>query len=279
MKIMYKYTVTITFGEVATSHIGMNEHGNILNNGLTYEDLLNAQNKFNNLGYETELINLKCLLSLQTIKDKCDDMKLSSFLDNDENSEPAYILIIRNGLDCILKKKNLTVNDMYLEHENLKHDKKYYCNRKNKVLNKIARYNLAFGNESIEPNYESNQGRIIGWNDILCTKLIRKKLHKFFGSKAKKLNAEGNYYYSSLSGIGFHGDVERRIVIGARLGNTMNLVFKWFLKSKPLSDPLILHLNNGDLYAMSSKATGYDWKKRNIPTLRHSAGSSKYTKI
>jgi hypothetical protein len=30
---------------------------------------------------------------------------------------------------------------------------------------------------------------------------------------------------------------------------------------------------------MSEKATGYDWKKKNTYTLRHAAGSAKYTTI
>lgn len=30
---------------------------------------------------------------------------------------------------------------------------------------------------------------------------------------------------------------------------------------------------------MSDKAVGFDWKKKNIPTLRHAAGSKKYLTI
>lgn len=40
-----------------------------------------------------------------------------------------------------------------------------------------------------------------------------------------------------------------------------------------------LNLHNGDMYIMSEKATGNDWKKRNTPTLRHSAGASKFRKL
>lgn len=33
------------------------------------------------------------------------------------------------------------------------------------------------------------------------------------------------------------------------------------------------------MYIMSEKATGYDWKKRSIYTLRHAAGCKKYLKL
>lgn len=38
-------------------------------------------------------------------------------------------------------------------------------------------------------------------------------------------------------------------------------------------------LHYGDLYIMSKKAVGTDWKKKIIPTLRHTAGNSKYTTL
>ena len=38
-------------------------------------------------------------------------------------------------------------------------------------------------------------------------------------------------------------------------------------------------LNHGDLYVMSEKAVGTDWLLKNTLTLRHAAGSRKYTTI
>ena len=51
----------------------------------------------------------------------------------------------------------------------------------------------------------------------------------------------------------------------------MNLHFNWFYNSKSVGETLKLTLNNGDMYIMSEKAVGNDWKKRSIYTLRHSA--------
>jgi hypothetical protein len=35
-------------------------------------------------------------------------------------------------------------------------------------------------------------------------------------------------------------------------------------------------LNDGDMYIMSDKAVGNDWKRSAIPTLRHCAGAKEY---
>ena len=94
------------------------------------------------------------------------------------------------------------------------------------------------------------------------------------------MKAEGNYYYNpEKCGIGYHGDSERKIVVGVRLGVSIPLCYQWFYKSKPIGDRIRLDLNHGDIYIMSAKAVGNDWRKRSIYTLRHSAGCDKYTII
>ena len=44
----------------------------------------------------------------------------------------------------------------------------------------------------------------------------------------------------------------------------MILKYSWYHNSKPIGKPVILELNDGDLYIMSEKATGNDWKRKNI---------------
>ena len=91
-----------------------------------------------------------------------------------------------------------------------------------------------------------------------------------------------HYYYDKyVCGIGFHGDSERRKVIGIRLGNgeSTPLHYQWFKNGEAIGERIILQLNGGDIYVMSEKAVGTDWKKRLIYTLRHATGCEKYTKI
>ena len=80
-------------------------------------------------------------------------------------------------------------------------------------------------------------------------------------------------------GIGWHGDSERRKVVAVRLGHEMDMQFCWFQDCKPVSEPLVLQLQHGDMYLMSEKAVGQDWHKRLPLTLRHAAGAAKFTSL
>ena len=95
----------------------------------------------------------------------------------------------------------------------------------------------------------------------------------------ENLECEGNRYNDiNKNGIGWHGDAERKKVIGLRLGKSMKLCFNWFKNSKSVGKKFET-LNSGDLYIMTEKTSGYDWKRRSIYTLRHSVGADKYTKL
>lgn len=59
----------------------------------------------------------------------------------------------------------------------------------------------------------------------------------------------------------------------------MPLYYTWFHNNNPASDIFKCIINHGDIYAMSEKATGNDWKKRKLYTLRHAAGLEKNIKI
>ena len=161
--------------------------------------------------------------------------------------------------------------------------------------NKQARYNIVFGDERKEQylsNYDEEQATntivVDRENDTLFSvepfdelpylSGIRAGLPKILGDKAKNLNAEGNYYYEERSGIGYHGDGERKIVIGLSLGKSTTLRYNWRLpisSAHPFPD-INLVVNNGDMYIMSEKATGFDWKKRSKVRVVHAAGHKSY---
>lgn len=110
---------------------------------------------------------------------------------------------------------------------------------------------------------------------------LRKNLGIYF-KEAEKLEAEGNYYYDvKKCGIGFHGDGERKKVIALRLatGKCEPIHYQWFLKGVPIGKRAIVELEDRDVYIMSEKAVGSDWKKKNVATLRHATGCEKFTKI
>lgn len=263
-------TITLTFGDNAVSHIGMNNINNELKEGFSYDDLNKCKSFFELNNYYCSLYNLNDLL-INCNTDINTDIK-----------DVASLLVIKNGLNYFLKNNNASIENLYKELKSFQWDTKYFDNRRNKVLNKQARYNICFGDLNIFPNYENKIGRIISFQNLNNMNFIRENLHNVIGDKAKSLVCEGNRYYDiNKCGIGWHGDSERKKVIGIRLGKTMDLCFNWYFKYKPIGEKLSISLNNGDMYIMSEKAVGYDWKKSKILTLRHSAGitNSKYTLI
>lgn len=251
-------TITLTFGEVAENHARMQQIGELANSGISIDELKLAQSKFEALGCRTEYIDLNAALeaSITTAK-------------------PAALLILRNGVDKLL---GTTADALFDEHKDLPVDK--HALMYGRVVNKHARHNLCFSDADQEPDYEDGKGRIISFARLPLTSQIRAKLPDLIGPKAVGLQAEGNYYYDiSKCGIGFHGDGERRIVIAARLGASMPIHYQWFHQNKPVGNRVEAIINHGDMYIMSEKAVGTDWKTRSTYTLRHAAGCPKFLKI
>ena len=103
------------------------------------------------------------------------------------------------------------------------------------------------------------------------------------GSKTKvEINVvEGNRYYNlKNTGIGFHGDTERVVVICISIGcDNYPMRWQWFKDGMPVGKSIDVTLNCGDVYIMSEKAVGADWKLKSKYTLRHSAGAAKYRSL
>lgn len=259
--------ITITLGDMAENHVGMQQIGQIVEpgQGFNITDLMLIKQTFDNFYIQTELIDL----SNKELNNINPDIILPS----------AYILIIKNGIDFILNvESNYNINQMFEEQSNLNVDK--LALMYGRVVNKKARWNLCFDDVSSEPDYINGKGRIISWNEIPITKTIYDKLSIYFGPKAQFLKAEANYYYNPfICGIGYHGDTERRKVIGLRLGNQMPLYYQWYYQNNPIGNRMSFNLSNGDIYIMSEKTVGTDWKKKNIYTLRHATGCDQYTTV
>nr|QBK92353.1 MAG: 2OG-Fe(II) oxygenase superfamily protein [Pithovirus LCPAC304] len=247
-------TITITFGEVCENHAGMQQVGRMAHFGFSFKDLEQAQAFFVARGHETTLIHL------------------NEALPEGIDAEDAYILLVRNGVGAFCD-----ATDLRMEHAKLSWDTK--AKMRGRVVNKRARYNVCYAPEAQEPNYPEGKGRIVAFEDVPLLNSIRAALPKALGTKAEGLFAEGNLYYDvTKTYIGFHGDGERKKVVAFRLGATMPLYYQWYQRTKPIGPLFTFQLNHGDLYVMSEKATGYDWKKRIIPTLRHAAGAVKRKK-
>ena len=57
------------------------------------------------------------------------------------------------------------------------------------------------------------------------------------------------------------------------------MCWQWFNDAMPVGNNINIRLNDGDVYIMSEKAVGADWKLRSKYTIRHAAGAKKYLSL
>lgn len=259
-----KTAITITFGDCAENHKGMQIIGKFADCGFTTEELTSTKEMFEREGCRCDYINLK--------------ERLLSTWDNPDSIEieDASVLIIRGGVTHMLSKVGFDADYIFQEQANLEVDTKAFMY--GRVVEKSARYNLCFDEKEQEPDYENKKGRIVAYNDVPLTRYIRHMLPTYLGEKARNLAGEGNYYFDAKTcGIGWHGDSERKKVVAMRLGVSIPLAYQWYYRGKRIGDTIRFDdVEHGDLYVMSEKASGWDWKRKLKPTLRHAAGSKKY---
>ena len=251
-------TITLTFGECGENHVGMEKIGTtgLKGTGFTIAFLKDLRTRCEAKGLKCMTANLATGLPSETVAD-----------------EEAKILVVRNALDVLLGIPKAH-EALFQEQAGLDVDKKALMYKR--VVNKKARWNLCFANEGHEPAYEEGKGRVVPWSDVPLTQKLRTVLMDLL--KVEDLMGEGNYYYdTSKCGIGYHGDTERRKVAAVRLGCEMPIFWQWYQGSKPVGSKMGLKLGGGDLYFMSEKAVGTDWKESSKLTLRHAAGCSDYT--
>ena len=247
-------TITITFGDCAENHVGMEKYGTLVEQGQGYT-----------------------VAELEHLEQTIPNAKLHRLPQLADQPEAA-ILIISGGVDFLLANTPWKTADLLAEQRALDWDKKAFMY--GRVVNKNARWNLCYDTSSKEPDYPNGRGRVIAYDTIPITRTIMNRLPEVFGAKAADLKGEGNLYYdNSKCGIGFHGDGERRKVVAIRLGDSLPICYQWFKDGKPVGSRQDLTINGGDIYIMSEKAVGTDWKKKKIWTLRHAAGCSKFIDI
>jgi alkylated DNA repair dioxygenase AlkB len=256
LRIPVKQTYTLTFGERAENHVGMEQIGTQnLADGFSIADLISIMVTFQSRGCVCELVKLSdCMAGVPV--------------------QEAAVLVIRNAIHPF--DASVTSTALLSEQKQLPYDSQAWMH--GRVVNKHARHNICFDTVGHEPDYPNKKGRVVAYRDVPVLAKLREQMPEFFGPKSAGLAVEGNYYYDvSKCGIGFHGDAERRRVIGLRLGASMNLHYQWYHQSQPVGPRTVLELHHGDMYVMSEKASGWDWRRPSQYTLRHAAGCAKFT--
>jgi len=256
--------ITLTAGDCAENHARMEQigHKRSEGEGFTVQEITDIKTRMEEAhGVQCRLVNL------------CDAVR-----DSETKCPEACVLVVKNGVDALLGYENAK-DDLFREQVNLEYDKKAFMY--GRVVNKHARWNLCFDRESREADYPNKKGTIVGYDRVPLMRRLMKRYKRYFGDKARGLRMESNYYYDTRkTGIGFHGDSERVIVIACRIGHvSVPIHFQWFLNSEPIGERVIIDLEPGDVYIMSEVAVGTNWKKRAIPTLRHATGCNKFTRV
>lgn len=277
----------LTFGETAILHVGGKELGaGKRETGFTVPELEAIAARVQAAGGTTELYRLSD--------------RLPSALRNDPQHEAAT-LVIRDGARFMLKqptsdgigpephhtegsledlgRQKSAADRLYQEQQaDVVYDKRFFDTRSKKTKNKQARYNIVFGPEDIPANEDYSQYTVCGFPRLAHLDQFRRSLGGWLGDKAEGLHAEGNLYYHEKGGIGFHGDAERKVVICLSLGKESVLRYHWRLpgSSQHTLEATDIVVRHGDVYVMSEKATGHDWRFRSKLRLVHAAGHAKY---
>lgn len=252
-------TFTITFGDRAENHVGMQKLGVLADHGHTLDDLLCVKKFFTEAGNHVEMV---CL---------------NDFLDEEiaTQTEKAYILIIRNAVNSVLNEMDKKHEDLFNEMKSFEWDRQ--AKMYGRVVNKKARYNVCFGNQAQEANIQNGMGTVISWNQVPLLHKIKETLEASL-KETTPLEGEGNYYYDHTKcGIGYHGDTERKKVVAIRVGASLPIFYQWFKDGKPVGQRIEKIVHGGDAYIMSSKAVGNDWKKKKNYTLRHAVGCDAFS--
>ena len=244
----------ITFGDAAIIHIGAKELMTDAVKSFSFDDLLNLSREYDDFIFH--------------------DLSLS---DGEEN-EKAAVLVMPMGTFI-----SSDMADALLEEQNdVQYDRKYYDFRFKALKNKRARYNVVFGDNAREHNEDYQEHTIIGFDTLPNLSKVRAGLKDMLELPYMPV-AEGNMYYQDASGIGYHGDVERSVVMCLSLGDTSTLSYQWrmpHVKDQEIENPprIDIKVHHGDVYIMSDKAVGRDWMHRSKRRLVHAAGNKKYRK-
>lgn len=253
-----KEVITITWGDQAENGVGMQQIGKLRapGSGFTIEELEKIYN-------EHDIADIYYLNE-------------PDVPGHANSGERAAVVVLRNGVDYMADME--MHDDLFSEMKKLDYDKKKLI--RGRVVNSHARWNLCIDKQAQTADLEQGKGTVVSYSQVPQLMSIADQFEIVFGDKARKLKGEINYYYDiDKCGIGFHGDAERRIVIAVRLGASLPLYYQWYRYGEAIGEVTEIPLNGGDIYIMSEKAVGTDWKRRNCATLRHAVGSSKYTKL
>ena len=260
---------TCTFGDRAENEAGMQIIGTLADEGVTIDRLQNhVKPHFEALGCKATLLDLR-------------EPLLNGYI---ADAPAAGLLVARGGVPALFDNAPATVEAMCEEWQSMPKDKTSLMY--GEVLNKHARYNNTMADFSQPPDIANGHGTVVNFAHYPLTSRLRDVLGELVAAPTPLVGELNDYFDASKCGIGFHGDAERRITVGVRLGNganSMPLKYHWYQHGRPIGREGRVELDAGDIYFMSEKAVGNDFRMtaNSLLTLRHAAGKDtcKYSRI
>jgi len=144
------------------------------------------------------------------------------------------------------------------------------------VKNKNARHNNVMAHFDQAPDHAAGKGTVVKIADYPFINGLTAQASMWMQQDNPLICEQNRYYDVEQCGIGWHGDGEREVVLGYRAGeatNEMPMMFQAFYWGEAVGPQTNLRLNRGDVYIMTSKAVGTDWKCSSKLTWRHAAGN------
>jgi len=188
----------------------------------------------------------------------------------------AAVLVMRGFTDHVLGEGVLAKMEHELESmkQNGLTDSKALM--RGVVKNKNARHNNVMADFEQAPDHANGKGTVVPFHKYEALRKMR-NMAAMWMQQDHPLVAEQNRYFDvTTCGIGWHGDAERDVVWGLRVGDAtaaMPLMFNAWHRGDRLGPKTVINLAPGDVYVMSNVAVGKDWHFSSRVTWRHAAGA------
>ena len=262
LKLPRACAVSLTYCDVGENGPGMEKLGQKTSHPVSVNDLGAMKQRFEALGGKAEVFDLKAAMEGVDVGHL-------------EVREVA-VLVMRGFTDAVLG--NGTLAQIESEVQSMQQfgltDSKALM--RGQVKNKNARHNNVVADFVQQPDIAAGRGTVVPFADYAAMSKMRAAAAEWM-QQGHPLVAEQNRYFDVAScGIGWHGDAERDVVWGLRVGEAtraMPLMFQAYTRCSTVGPKTTVHLAPGDVYVMSHVAVGKDWRSSSLLTWRHAAGA------
>jgi len=213
--------------------------------------------------------------------------KKTPFIDPPKDNLPkACLLVIKNGIELLIKPDEAA--KLYQEQDEIRYDGRFFDKGRLKI--KRAHKNMLFAAERQDASDDYTQATVTAFSEVPLLNKIRTSIQSLLGDRTADLEVDGTKYHTSFyekgddgkpmkkhSNMGWHGDDNKKIVVGMCLGASATLSFIWRLpgSQKNSTDTRVtVPLAHGDVYVMSEKTIGSDWKSSSLLRCLHSVDLS-----